>query len=355
VITSLLISLVAVLLAVVVAWVLARRVARPLIGLSKQMEEVGKLNLDDDADHSSAFTEIDQMNTSLVKMKGGLRSFARYVPRDLVRTLVASGLDAELTGELRTLTIFFSDLEGFTGLAETKAPDELVKFLGKYFDDMSKIIASESGTIDKYMGDGIMAFWGAPTKVEDHAARACVAALACQRRVDELAKQGVNLATRIGLATGVVLVGNIGSYERMNYTVMGDVANLASRIEGLNKQYGTFLMISEATYDLAKDVVVARPIDVVAVKGKTQGVPVYELLALRADKDAKAEALAANSTQAIEHYLGRRFAEAAAMWSAILDDRPTDMAARVMRDRALAFGAAPPPPEWTGVKIATSK
>lgn len=355
VITSLLISLVAVVIAVGVAWILARRVARPLIGLSKEMEEVGKLHLDDNTDHSSAFKEIDMMNTALVKMKGGLRSFARYVPRDLVRTLVASGLDAELTGELRTLTIFFSDLEGFTGLSETKAPDELVKFLGKYFDDISKIISSEQGTIDKYMGDGIMAFWGAPSKVEDHAVRACVASIKCQRRVEELARQGTHLATRIGLATGVVLVGNVGSYERMNYTVMGDVANLASRIEGLNKQYGTFLMISEATYDLAKHAVVARPLDVVAVKGKKQGVPVYELLALREDKDATAERIAELSKTALDAYLDRRFDEAAATWSTILELRTGDQAATVMRDRALAFAAKPPPPEWTGVWIATSK
>ena len=355
VITSLLISLVAVLFAVAIAWVLARRVARPLIGLSKEMEQVGQLHLDDTTDHASAFKEIDMMNTALVKMKGGLRSFARYVPRDLVRTLVASGLDAELTGELRTLTIFFSDLEGFTSLSETKAPDELVKFLGKYFDDISTIIASENGTIDKYMGDGIMAFWGAPSKVEDHALRACVASLRCQRRVAELARQGTNLATRIGLATGVVLVGNVGSHQRMNYTVMGDVANLASRIEGLNKQYGTFLMISEATYDLAKDEVIARPIDVVAVKGKKQGVPVYELLALKSDNDATAEKVAEHSKSALEAYLDRRFDEAATTWSMVLQLRPGDQAATVMHDRALAFVAKPPPPEWTGVWVATSK
>ncbi len=355
VVTSLLISLVAVVLAVGIAWVLARRVSRPLIDLSKEMEEVGQLHLDENHDHSSAFKEIDMMNMALVKMKGGLRSFARYVPRDLVRTLVQSGLDAELTGELRTLTIFFSDLEGFTSLSETKAPDELVKFLGKYFDDISNIISMENGTIDKYLGDGIMAFWGAPSKVEDHAQRACIASLECQRRVAELSKQGVNLATRIGLATGVVLVGNVGSYQRMNYTVMGDVANLASRIEGLNKQYGTSLMISEPTYDLAKDVVIARPIDVVAVKGKKQGVPVFELLALRSDNDTTAETVAELSRLALDAYLDRRFADAAAQWTEVLVLRPGDHAATVMRDRALAFVAKPPPAEWTGVWVATSK
>ncbi|MEO8553113.1 MAG: adenylate/guanylate cyclase domain-containing protein, partial [Kofleriaceae bacterium] len=355
VVTSLLISLVALVIAIVVAWLLARRVSRPLIGLAGEMTKVGRLELDNIADRSSMFREIDMMNTALVQMKTGLRSFARYVPRDLVRALVAAGLDAELTGELRQLTIFFSDLAGFTTLAESRPPDELVKFLGRYFDDMSKLIAAESGTVDKYIGDGIMAFWGAPTKLDDHARRACIAALACARRVREFADEGVNLATRIGLATGEVLVGNIGSTERMNYTVMGDVANLASRIEGVNKQYGTELMISEATFQEARDAIVARPIDIVAVKGKTQGIRLYELLALAADHDAAAETLAATSTRALDAYVARRFADAVAAWDEVLALRPGDVAATILRDRARAFEQVPPPPAWTGVFVATQK
>ena len=184
---------------------------------------------------------------------------------------------------------------------------------------------------------------------------ACAAALRCQRCVDELAKQGTRLATRIGLATGEVLVGNIGSTERMNYTVMGDIANLASRIEGINKQYGTQLMISETTFLQAGDKIVARPVDVVAVKGKKQGIRLYELLALAADHNAAAEALAATSTRALDAYLGRDFATAVAAYDEILATRSDDVAARIMRDRALAFIAAPPPVEWNGVTVATEK
>jgi adenylate cyclase len=348
VITSLLISLIAVVIAIIVAWLLARRVSGPLIGLAGEMAKAGQLHLEDAGDHSSMFREIDMMNTALVQMKGGLRSFARYVPRDLVRTLTESGVDAKLGGELRELTIFFSDLVGFTSLAETRKPDELVGFLRRYFDDMSTIILEERGTVDKYMGDGIMAFWGAPTTVEDHAVRACAAALRCQSCVDDLAKQGTRLATRIGLATGEVLVGNIGSTERMNYTVMGDVANLASRIEGINKQYGTQLMISESTFRAAGDKIIARPIDVVAVKGKQQGIRLFELLALAGDD--KAASLAATATRALDAYLARDFAIAIAMWNEI-GDKP----ALVMRDRAMAHLTDPPPLEWNGVTIATEK
>jgi adenylate cyclase len=330
-------------------------VSRPLIALAGEMAKVGRLELDTLQGRPSLFREIDMMNTALLQMKHGLRSFARYVPRDLVRTLVASGLDAELTGEVRTLTVFFSDLVGFTALAESRTPEELVKFLATYFDDMSTIIAREHGTVDKYMGDGIMAFWGAPTTVEDHARRACFAALACQQCVRELAKQGTNLATRIGLATGDVLVGNIGSTERMNYTVMGDTANLASRIEGINKQYGTQLMISESTFRDAGDAIVARPVDVVAVKGKKLGIRLYELLARASDHDTAAVEIAAISTRALDAYVARRFDEAAAAWGEILANRPDDGAALAMRERALAFLATPPPPDWAGVTVATQK
>ncbi len=354
--TSLLISALAVLVAVGVAWLIARRVSGPLTSLSAEMVKVGGLHLEGDTEQPpSLFREIDMMNTSLAKMKGGLRSFSRYVPRDLVRTLLSSGHTADLSGEVRELTIYFSDLAGFTSLSEKRAPDELVQFLSEYFDDMSTIIMREQGTLDKYMGDGIMAFWGAPLEVKDHAAKACIAALRCQRRVRELSARGISLGTRIGLATGNVLVGNIGSTERINYTVMGDTANLASRLEGLNKQYGTDSMISEETYDQAREHVVARPIDVVAVKGKQRGVRVFELLALVSDNDSEAVAIADAATRALAAYLDRRFQEAIAAWDENLAKRPADKASQIMRERALHYAASPPPSEWSGVSYATEK
>ena len=353
--SSLLISLLAVSVAIALASLLARRVSRPLISLAAEMAEVGEFRIPEHPHPPSLFKEIELMNGALEKMKNGLRSFARYVPRDLVRAVLGSGRDATLAGELRELTVYFSDLAGFTTLAETMTPDALVKFLGQYFEETSRIIAGEHGTVDKYLGDGIMAFWGAPAPQDDHAVRACAAALGCHRAVRELAARGTKLSARIGVATGEVLVGNIGSPERMNYTVMGDVANLASRLEGLNKQYGTELMISEATFAQARDAIVARPVDVVAVKGKQRGVRVYELLALASDRDEAALAIATASTEALDAYLARDFAAAAAAWDRVLALRPADKAASVMRDRALAYAATPPPDDWTGVNVATEK
>jgi adenylate cyclase len=200
-----------------------------------------------------------------------------------------------------------------------------------------------------------MAFWNAPEALADHPARACAAALRSYRCVVELAAKGVPLAVRIGVATGDVLVGNIGSHERMNYTAIGDAANLAARLESLNKQYDTSVMIAESTRLAAGDAIVARPVDVVAVKGTSRGVRVYELLALAGDDDDGARALAATSTVALDAYLARDFAKAAAAWDDVLALRPDDRAATMMRDRARAFATSPPDAEWTGVTIATEK
>jgi adenylate cyclase len=355
VLTSLLISLAAVIASVVVAWILARRVSGPLTSLAAEMAEVGDFQLGETPRRQSLFREIEMMNAALARMKGGLRSFARYVPRDLVRAVLRSGQDAVLAGDVRVLTVYFSDLAGFTSIAETMKPDELVRFLGGYLHDMSTIIAEEHGTVDKFLGDGIMAFWGAPNELANHASHACAAALRCHQRVHDLAKKGTAIRARIGIATGDVLVGNIGSPERMNYTVMGDTANLAARLESLNKQYDTQLMISEATYEQAKATVVARPIDLVAVKGKKRGIRVYELLALKVDANREAEEIAAASEVALDAYLARDFAGAVAAYERILAKLPGDYAAEVMRDRAQGFVAAPPAADWDGVTLATEK
>lgn len=352
---SLIISLVAVLIAVAIASLLARRVSGPLTHLAGEMARVGDFQLDDTGERHSAFREIELMYGALAKMKGGLKSFASYVPRDLVRAVLASGQEARLSGVTRELTVYFSDLAGFTSIAEDMAPAELVQFLAGYFDDMSRIIATEHGTVDKYIGDGIMAFWGAPAAVPAHAARACAAALACRARVAELAAGGSRLEVRIGLASGPVLVGNIGSSERLNYTVMGDTANLASRLEGLNKQYGTTILISEPTRLAAGDAIVARPIDVVAVKGKARGVRVFELLAMTDGAPAATVAFAADATAALDAYLARDFATAIRLWSALAETHVGDRATAALLTRAREFLASPPPADWTGVTVATEK
>ena len=298
------------------------------------------------------------MNRGLETMKGSLRSFANYVPRDLVRAVLASGQEAVLGGQTRPMTIFFSDLAGFTSFSEAMSPSDLVALLGDYFDAMTRVIGDRKGTIDKFIGDAIMAFWNAPASEEHHATLACEAALACIQRLAEMKRSNpayAVLSARIGIATGDVLVGNIGSRERLNYTVMGDTVNLASRLEGLSKQYGTSILVSEPTCQAARATVVMRAVDVVAVKGRSQGVRIYEPLARRSEATPAALGREAASREAMDAYLARRFDDASRAWGRCLELVPEDRAARVMRDRASAFASAPPPDDWDGVAVMHEK
>jgi adenylate cyclase len=298
------------------------------------------------------------MNRALVAMREGLASFSVYVPRDLVRAVLASGERAVLGGKTKQMTVFFSDLAGFTTLSERMKPAELVELLAGYFDEMTKVIVASRGTIDKFIGDAIMAFWNAPMDEAQHAVLACTAALACQRKLEDIKRADpalAGLSARIGVATGDVLVGNIGSHERMNYTVMGDTVNLASRIEGLGKAYGTRILASEACRRAAGDLIVMRAIDVVAVKGKQEGVRVYEPLATAADADDRAREIAELSERALAAYLDRKWDEAAGIYAELLAYLPGDVASTVLRERCVAYKQAPPPEDWSGAHVMTEK
>lgn len=335
----------------------ARRFARPLDALAEEMERIGRFDLAESVLPPSRVREIVTMNQSVAMMKSGLRSFARYVPRDLVRAVLDSGQEAVLGGRTKEMTVFFSAIEGFTSIAETMEPSALVLMLGEYLDEMTRVIASTGGTVDKFLGDGILAFWGAPIDDDRHAMHAAEAALACRTRLEMIVAAkgfgGRPLRTRIGLATGPVLVGNIGTPERMNYTVMGDTANLASRLESLNKAYGSTVLVGEETAKALEGRILARPVDVVAVNGKARAVKVFELLA-KSDETAFKRVVAL-AEDALAAYLERDFATAVAGWSALLAIRPGDSPATVMRARAEAFLAEAPPAGWNGIYVAREK
>jgi adenylate cyclase len=355
---ALIVSLIVLFLAVVIAGLMANWVAVPLVLIAREMEKVGRFELDDVTPPSTVFKELAVIHGALLNMKRGLMNFAVYVPRDLVRSVLQSGQRAELGGRTKQLTVFFSDLAGFTSLSESMPPDALVKLLGGYFDAMTRVISEYHGTVDKFIGDAIMAFWNAPDDVADHAPLACEAALACQRKLDHMKTRDPLLrgvSARIGIATGDVLVGNIGSSGRMNYTVMGDTVNLASRLEGLGKAYGTPILVSEACREAAKATIVLRHIDVVAVKGKKQSVRVYEPLALVSEHDRKAESIAALSDRAMDAYLSRRFSEARRTFEEILRLLPGDKAATTLRDRANSYELDAPPEDWSGAHVMTEK
>lgn len=219
-------------------------------------------------------------------------TFSKFVAKDVVNELLAKPEALRLGGEKKEVTVFFSDIRGFTTLSESMDAEGLVALLNEYLSEMTDIIIHYKGTVDKYMGDAIMAFWGAPLPMEDHAYRACLAAKAQMNELKRLreAWRERNIPTidiGIGLNSGDAVVGNMGSSHRMDYTTMGDTINLGSRLEGVNKIYGTHIIISETTYKMVKEKVYARELDLIRVKGKTQPVTIYELIDVCDENDFK--------------------------------------------------------------------
>jgi adenylate cyclase len=344
---------IALLLAVLVVTMLAVTVSRyvfvrPLQRIIVQTRRIEHFDLTSVERIPSPILEIDAMSESVMQMANGLRSFRRYLPADLVRTLMDQGVVAELGGERRTLSVLFMDLEGFTSMTE-RLGHRMVPLLGEYLGAMSEQLMAQRGTIDKFIGDAIMAFWGAPLQNEEHATDACRAALNCQQRFVQLQTAWVarglpRLNMRIGLNTGRMVVGNIGSEDRLNYTVIGDSVNLASRLEGLNNSYGTMILISQNTYELAKYDIVARKLNTVAVRGKEEAVAVYELLAMREEAGDAAPGFEWVTVfdKAMAAYHAGRWHEAAQHFNAVIQLRGEDAPSSLFIDRCMEKVAAEP-------------
>jgi adenylate cyclase len=282
------------------------------------------------------------------------------VPGNLVRQLIETQQEARIGGKLKELTVFFSDIANFTAITEDLAPNELTLQLSEYFNVMTKVIAAHMGTVDKYIGDAVMAFWGAPVDMSDHALQACRAAVACQREIDALstawrASGKYEFHTRIGLATGEVVVGNVGSDQRLNYSVIGDPVNLASRLEGLNKSYKTGVLISEDTYQACAEHIEARLIDFVVVKGKVEPVRIYELIGERGDISPRQKESIKLFSRAIAAYLARDFEDASNFLADLKTRDPSDAVIDLYIARCQAFKAEPPPADWKGFYTFTTK
>ncbi|MCH8884673.1 MAG: HAMP domain-containing protein, partial [SAR324 cluster bacterium] len=301
------IGIAALVLAAALGSFISFSVSRALKALSEGVGEVRGGNLDyvvtvrsrdEFGTLSDAFNEM----TAGLKEKEAIRNtFKRYVSSSVVDELLKDTDAIALGGENKTLTIQFSDIAGFTSLSETLTPEGVVEFLNEYLSEMTAAVEAEQGIVDKYIGDAVMAFWGAPLPLEDHPLHACRAALAQGAKIAELRRAWAGRGglsrfhARIGLHTGEVIVGNIGSSTRMDYTIIGDAVNTASRLEGLNKLYGTGILISEETCRGAGAGMVTREIDLVRAKGKAEVVRIYELLGER--NSLGAEALAKLDSQ----------------------------------------------------------
>ena len=343
------------LLAIGCGLVFARTLSRPIETLTEEMQRIKSFNLEGDVDTSSYIYEIQMMANTVDAMKKGLQAFRRYVPAVLVRNLIESGEEAIPGGKEREITLFFSDIASFTAITEQLPARELMVNLSEYMDIVSNAIIAEKGTVDKYIGDAVMAFWGAPLPVETHALCACRAAIACQRGIRQLnqkwaAHKKFPFHTRIGLHTGFTIVGNMGSSERLNYTALGDNVNVASRLEGLNKLYHTDIVISEATYRYVRNDFILRPLDIIAVKGKTSGVKVFELMGdADSENGRQLQELAEAFGEVVEHYLKRRWKAALERLEALAPLFPDDAPIKLYTQRCRQYADNDPGPDWSGV------
>jgi adenylate cyclase len=262
-------------------------------------------------------------------------------------------------GERRELSVLFSDIRGFTSIAERMSPEELTRFINEYLTPMTDIVFETDGTLDKYIGDAVMAFWGAPVDQADHAQRACTAALKMLERLEGLKKEWraagrPDFDIGVGINSGPMSVGFMGSKIRGDYTVMGDAVNLASRLEGTNKEYETRILISESTWEQVKDHFTGRRLGAVRVKGKRRPVRIYELRGFGKPQGTEAEGVALFEA-ALEAYGDRRFAEAADLFRQVLTRWPDDPPAQRYLEELAVFENNPPGPAWDGVYTATSK
>lgn len=287
--------------------------------------------------------------------------FQQYVPPAVVRELIRRPELLALGGEERVATVLFSDVRGFTAVAERLAPAELVALLNEYLTAMSDVVMEHGGIVDKYVGDLLMAEFGVPVPVEDHAVQACRAALRMRdelrRRREDWETRGMPaLHARTGINTGTVLVGNLGSHRMMDYTCMGDHVNLASRLESLNNVYGTEIIVSEFTWREVSAHFVGREIDRVRVAGRDGVVAVHELLAAReVGVDADTSALLKDFAAALALYRERRFGEALHAFGVLVERHPEDGPSAVYLERCRQHAAAPPPAEWDGAHQLASK
>lgn len=362
------ITAIATTLGLIFAWLVSRSLVEPIRRLlgGTQAVEQGDLQVEILVQtRDELATLADSFNHMVLGLREKERikaTFGQYVDPRIVRGLLDNRLPTE-GGERHVMSVFFSDLAGFTRMCEGLTPDAAVRFLNRYFALMAEVIRARQGIIDKYIGDSVMAFWGQPfTDAESHAALCCEAALDQRARLDEFradlpnllgVRQGLpEVEARMGIATGEVLVGNIGSETARGYTVIGDTVNLASRLEQANKFYRSRILVSEATRNLAGGAFVFREIDSLRVMGRVEPERVYELLGRPGEGR---EDLAAAFANGLSCYRKQDWDAAEVAFNECLKLSPDDGPSQAFLERIRAFREAPPPADWDGVWVALGK
>ncbi|MGE5146977.1 MAG: adenylate/guanylate cyclase domain-containing protein [Candidatus Eiseniibacteriota bacterium] len=359
-----LVALAALLLGAWMAVISARLLSKPIARLGGEARRLAALDFSEPSAVDSRVTEVHDLADALERARHALRTFATYVPRQLVHRLIRNPRQARLAGERRRLGLMFTDIVGYSTIAERLEPEDLMTRTSAYFERIGQIIAANNGIIDKFIGDAVMAMWNAPDLDPDYARDCCRAALAVAAAVrdfnDEAMKsQAPQFRTRIGIHAGDCVVGNVGSSDRVGYTAMGAEVNLASRVEGLNGHYGTTILATRTLVEETQAQFVFRWIDRVAPVGMSEGIDVYELIAERPAAGAPVDTALSEHVKQWDHaaglYRDGSFARAETAFRSMLELYPDDAPARVMAERSARFAEEGTPDGWTGTFHTTAK
>jgi adenylate cyclase len=340
-------------ISVILSLVLARSASRPIESLVLLSQKIGKLDFTHKVRADSKIIEIKNLAHSMNLMQIGLQAFTQYLPKDVLKSLFDAGTGAIPGGKEKDVSIMFADIANFTHYSENLSPNDLVLQLNEYLGCFSSVIIRNGGTVDKYIGDAVMAYWNAPRDCDDYAFKACKTAIQGLHNLSFLQKEWARLnkpvfKARVGINTGNVVLGNIGTEEHLSYTVIGDNVNLASRLEGLNKVYDTTIMISDATLKACDDRLVSRPIDLVGVKGKDKKIMVHELMGLTNETSSKIEKFCTDFKIAFSAYVKKDWPVGLSLFQKLASENPDDKLCQIYVDRCKDYQQNPPDASWDG-------
>lgn len=347
------ILVVVMIISVVLSIILARSASKPIESLVLLSQKIGKLDFTHKVRADSKIIEIKNLAHSMNLMQIGLQAFTQYLPKDMLKSLFDAGTGATPGGKEKDVSIMFADIENFTHYSESLSPNDLVLQLNEYLGCFSSVIIRNEGTVDKYIGDAVMAYWNAPRDCDDYAFKACKTAIQGLQKLSFLQQKWARLNkpifnARVGINTGDVVLGNIGTQEHLNYTVIGDNVNLASRLEGLNKVYGTTTMISDVTLKACGGRLITRPIDLVGVKGKDKKIMVHELLGIAGEASESTTKFCVEFKKAFVAYVKKDWSGALGLFQKLAIEYPDDKLIQIYADRCKDYQQNPPDDSWDG-------
>jgi len=340
-------------ISVILSLVLARSASRPIESLVLLSQKIGKLDFTHKVRADSKIIEIKNLAHSMNLMQIGLQAFTQYLPKDVLKSLFDAGTGAIPGGKEKDVSIMFADIANFTHYSENLSPNDLVLQLNEYLGCFSSVIIRNDGTVDKYIGDAVMAYWNAPRNCDDYAFKACKTAIQGLQKLSFLQEKWARLnkpilKARVGINTGNVVLGNIGTEQHLSYTVIGDNVNLASRLEGLNKVYGTTIMISDVTLKACGDRLVTRPIDLVGVKGKDKKIMVHELLGIAEETSESTIKFCGEFKTAFAAYVKKDWPVGLSLFQKLASENPDDKLCQIYVDRCRDYQQNPPDASWDG-------